>query len=132
MILSTPAHPNRWNAADEWAGHVRRYDRQQLIEAVEKAGFEIERVECYGFPLANVMEILRARAYGKMLATEKQRFAADELTGESGSDRSVDTRFWALYSGVVSATVIRLFCLIQRPFLGTGLGNGFIIVAKVA
>jgi SAM-dependent methyltransferase len=132
IMLSTPAHPSRWNAADEWAGHVRRYDRQELIEAFERAGFEIERVECYGFPLANVMEVLRARAYGKMLSEKKQRFDADELTSESGSDRSVDTQFWRLYSGFVSATIIRLFCLIQRPFLRTGLGNGFIVTAKVA
>ena len=132
MILSTPAHPDRWNAADEWAGHVRRYERDQLVRAVEAAGFEVEIIECYGFPLANVMELFRARAYGKKLATQKAHLAVEELTGESGSDRSVDARFWPAYSGFVCGMIIRLFCLLQRQFLNTGLGNGFIVVAKAS
>ena len=132
MILSTPAHPDRWNAADEWAGHVRRYERSQLVRAVEAAGFQVESVECYGFPLANVMELLRARAYGKKLATQKAQLSTEALTGESGSDRSVDTRYWPLYSGFLGRAIMRTFCLIQRPFLKTALGNGFLVVAKAA
>jgi SAM-dependent methyltransferase len=131
MILSTPAHPKRWNAADEWAGHVRRYERAQLLESVERAGFEVERIECYGFPLANVMEVLRARAYAKKLAKKdaSERDSAT-LTGESGSDRSVDSQFWSLYSGAPATLAMSLFCQIQRPFLNTGLGNGFIVIAR--
>jgi SAM-dependent methyltransferase len=131
MILSTPAHPERWNAADEWAGHVRRYERGDLIQSVERAGFDVERIECYGFPLANVMEVLRARAYARKLA-EKRAAERDlaTLTGESGSDRSVDTQFWSLYSGALATLAMSLFCQVQRPFLNTTLGNGFIVVAR--
>lgn len=131
MILSTPAHPGRWNAADEWAGHVRRYERQQLVEAVEKAGFKVERVECYGFPLANVMEVFRAHAYGKKLK-EKGKASKDAyaLTDESGSDRSVDAKFWFILSNRLSGLAMQFFCLVQRQFLNTGLGNGFIVFAK--
>ncbi len=131
MILSTPAHPSRWNAADEWAGHVRRYERKQLVEAVKSAGFEVERIECYGFPLANVMEVLSAPAYrnklNKMAGTAKD---ADALTNDSGSDRATHTRFWPLYSSALAALPLRAFCQLQRPFLNTGLGNGFIVIAK--
>lgn len=131
MILSTPAHARRWNAADEWAGHVRRYERKQLVRAVELAGFKVERVECYGFPLANVMEVLTAPSYRKRLEDKKGEFtAADALTDDSGSDRSTHARIWPLYSGRFAAAVMKLFCLIQRPFLGTGLGTGFIVIAR--
>lgn len=131
MILSTPAHPESWNAADEWAGHVRRYERDQLRLAVERAGFEVERVECYGFPLANMMEMVFAPGYRKRL--EKKVTAskgAEQLTDESGSDRSAHARFWPVYSSALSSFAMRLFCNLQRPFLNTNLGNGFIVIAK--
>jgi SAM-dependent methyltransferase len=130
LIISTPAHPRRWNAADEWAGHVRRYEKNQLIHSVETAGFKIETIECYGFPLANFMELIRARAYGKRLAAKKALLDAGQLTEDSGSDRSVDSKFWSVYSGVLSTFAMRIFCQLQRPFLKTGLGNGFVVIAK--
>lgn len=132
LILSTPAHQHRWNAADEWAGHVRRYERNQLVQTVEAAGFKVETIECYGFPLANVMEMLRARAYGRVLAAKRARLDTEGLTGESGADRSIDTKFWRLYSGPLPSLIMRTFCLMQRGFLKTDLGNGFIVVAKAA
>jgi len=133
MILSTPAHPSRWNAADEWAGHVRRYTRQQLVQSVEEAGFEVEHVECYGFPLANVMEVLSAPGYRRRLEEKKSRFgSAGALTEDSGSDRSAHSRFWPLYSGILSTAAMRFFCALQRPFLNSDLGNGYIVVAKAA
>lgn len=133
MILSTPAHPSRWNAADEWAGHVRRYEREQLVQAVEKAGFEVEHVECYGFPLANVMEAFRAKAYGKKLESKKKALQnAEAMTAESGSDRSEDAKLWSLYSNALSALAMKFFCTLQRQFLSTDLGNGFIIVARAS
>lgn len=133
MILSTPAHPSRWNAADEWAGHVRRYERQQLVDVVEKAGFEVERIECYGFPLANIFEVLRANSYGKELASKRKALGSVEaLTEDSGSDRSTDARFWSIYSSSPVALAMRLFCSLQRTFLNTELGNGFIVVGRAS
>ena len=133
LVISAPAHQDRWNAADEWAGHVRRYERGEIVRAVEAAGFKVEKVECYGFPLANVMEKLRARAYGKKLNQKgKASQSAHDLTGASGTDRSVDVKFWPFYSSPLSSLAMRLFCLIQRPFLNTNLGNGFIVVARAA
>jgi SAM-dependent methyltransferase len=130
LILSTPAHPSRWNAADEWAGHVRRYERPGLVSAVGKAGYAVQHVECYGFPLANLMERWRARAYGRALEDEgKAAKTADSLTNESGADRSVEARFWKLFSGGFPSLAMRAFCQVQRPFLQTNLGNGFIVIA---
>ncbi len=131
LILSTPAHPKRWNAADVWAGHVRRYERDQLRQAVTDAGYTVETIECYGFPLANVMERWRARVYGKVLTdAAKANKNADTLTDESGSDRSVESRFWGVFSSLPIVMMMRLFCQMQRPFLSTELGNGYLVVAR--
>jgi SAM-dependent methyltransferase len=130
MILSTPAHPDRWNAADEWAGHVRRYTRQQLVDTVEKAGFEVDKVECYGFPLANVMEVIAAPGYRKRLESKRTAFDdADALTQDSGSDRSAYAKLWPIYSSFLPALALKAFCELQRPFLNSDLGTGYIISA---
>ncbi len=131
MLLSTPAHPKRWNAADEWAGHVRRYERAQLERHIRGAGFVVEKIECYGFPLANIMELWRARAYGKQMQTDAKADKDDHtLTGESGSDRSVETRFWKVFSSAPAVLAMKAACQIQRPFLQTDFGNGFFVVAR--
>ncbi|PWK59042.1 methyltransferase family protein [Silicimonas algicola] len=131
LLLSTPAHPDRWNAADEWAGHVRRYERDGLIRAVTDAGFTVETVECYGFPLANVMEVLRARAYGKVLERKRRTAAsAEALTSESGSDRSVESRYWSILSSKPVVLLMKAMCQLQRPFLRTDLGNGYLALAR--
>ena len=133
LILSTPAHPHRWNAADEWAGHVRRYTRAQLKEHMQAAGFIVEHVECYGFPLANIMEIWRARAYHKAMQNkEKQGKGADKLTDESGADRSFETRFWHIFSCWPSTLLMRTATLLQIPFLNRDLGNGYLVIARKA
>lgn len=131
MILSTPAHPNRWNAADEWAGHVRRYERVELLHKIVSAGFRVERIETYGFPVGNALEILAAPAYRRRLACKKQTHQdAGMLTDDSGSDRATHARFWSLYSGRFFTKVINAFCHAQRPFVNTDLGSGFLVVAK--
>ena len=131
MILSTPAHPSRWNAADEWAGHVRRYTREQLVEAVEQAGFEVEQVECYGFPLANVMEVLTAPGYRRRLDQKRESSkGADALTNDSGSDRSAHAKFWPIHSGLLPTLAMQAFCNLQRPFLKSDFGTGYIVSAK--
>lgn len=131
LMVSVPAHPHRWNASDDWAGHVRRYRRAELIATIEAAGFTVEKFECYGYPLANVMEPWGARVYGREFAKkQKKGLDADGLTDESGSDRRYMRKLWPLFASWPVAQVIRLFCLLQRAFLKTDLGNGYIVVAR--
>jgi SAM-dependent methyltransferase len=49
-IVSVPAHPALWDVTDEWAGHVRRYRRRELIALFEGRGFTVDRVRAWGFP----------------------------------------------------------------------------------
>ena len=131
MLLSVPAHPARWNAADEWAGHVRRYGRQQLRDVLEGAGMQVETIECYGFPLANLLEPVRAAKCARELAREA-RGDQDRAarTASSGVERATETRLFPLYSGWAGSQAMRLFCSTQKLFLDTDLGNGFLAVAR--
>lgn len=49
-LVSVPAHPALWDVTDEWAGHVRRYRRRDLIALFTGQGFDVERVRAWGFP----------------------------------------------------------------------------------
>jgi hypothetical protein len=59
MLVSVPAHQSRFSVVDELVGHFRRYEREQLRARFAEAGFEVEVLWCYGYPLANVLERVR-------------------------------------------------------------------------
>lgn len=39
LLLTVPQHPSLWSAADEYARHVRRYRRSEILAKVVAAGF---------------------------------------------------------------------------------------------
>lgn len=130
LLISVPAHPKKFNAADEWAGHFRRYEKKGLSEVIEKAGFTIKQIECYGYPLANVMEVFRALVYGWELKKKKKSEEISERTSDSGSSRKFESKFWPILSSKPIVCVMKLFCMLQKPFLKTNFGNGYIVIAQ--
>lgn len=40
VLVTVPQHPRLWSAADDYARHVRRYTRKELVAKLERAGFE--------------------------------------------------------------------------------------------
>src|SRR5687767_1918888 len=44
LLLSVPAHPDRFGPADEYVGHLRRYTREGLRVLLERAGFAEVRI----------------------------------------------------------------------------------------
>lgn len=47
LIVTVPQHPRLWSAADDYARHVRRYTRRELVGKLEAAGFEPVRVTSF-------------------------------------------------------------------------------------
>lgn len=131
LMVSVPAHPHRWNPADVWAGHYRRYTRSDLETLVRKAGFDVEQMHCYGFPVANIMERLSARIY----ARQTNERGGDDMgqydrTNASGTDRSLLTRLWPFYSAWPATMLMRLIWRVQRMFLNGDRGIGYLVVAR--
>lgn len=131
IILSVPAHPERWNAADVWAGHYRRYTRQGLANLAAGAGLQIDSILCYGFPIANLMERFAAPVYARQLAASKGAMIDKaEQTGASGSDRRLLTRLWPVYRAFPTRHLLMAVLAIQRRFLKSNRGIGFIMIAR--
>jgi len=108
LALSVPAHPEWFGASDRWAGHIRRYTRPRLEEAVDAGGLMLVRVRPWGFP---VSALYHRAIYDKRAA----RFAADS--------RRPRTALRAL----------RFALQADRLFVGVGRGClGYLAVARRA
>lgn len=132
LLLSVPCHMRKWNPSDVWAGHFRRYERSQLAELANAAGFEVERILCYGFPLANLAEKVRARSYAPEVneAVDNTAQGKHDNSARSGIDRRHVMKWYPLLSSPLGKLAIRGAELAQRPFLGMELGNGYLLRAR--
>lgn len=132
LLLSVPAHPQRWNATDVWAGHYRRYERHSLNDVLRKAGFYIERIECYGFPLANIIEPIRALHHAKQLRSRSYRTSQERRVGSdlSGISRSLEMKLYPLQVCRLGVKIMKFFCFLQDIFAATDLGNGYLVLAR--
>lgn len=129
LLLSVPAHPKRWGAGDVWAGHWRRYDRSTLVTRVEEAGFRVDRIECYGFPLANFTEWIGNFVYRRMLK-RSGGVPRDVATAGSGIDRRQYLRLAGLLNSFVGITLLRIALVLQHLTRRSDWGNGYLVLAR--
>jgi len=61
MVLTVPQHAWLWSAQDDYAHHVRRYTRRDLVEKVRAAGFEVAQVSSFVTLLLPLMMLSRLR-----------------------------------------------------------------------
>jgi ubiquinone/menaquinone biosynthesis C-methylase UbiE len=52
LAISVPRNPDWFSRSDRWAGHVRRYTREELETRVATAGLEILTCKAWGFPIS--------------------------------------------------------------------------------
>jgi SAM-dependent methyltransferase len=48
LLLSTPLHPGMWTPFDDFVGHRRRYEPEQIQALLHRHGFVIERSAVFG------------------------------------------------------------------------------------
>ncbi len=132
VILTVPAHRNHWGLSDEWAGHVRRYDKADIQSLVSGAHLELLELRSYGFPLQTLLRPIREAISRTKLS--KRKLDRDDRKGRtsvSGVDRLSEAKHFAVYANRFSALILGAFCLFQRVFYRSDLGEGYIAVAHV-
>ena len=119
-FISVPAYMRKWQKQDEFSGHVRRYEEDEIREKLHACGFEIVKLLDYGFPLTSIMRPFRDRYY----QADDHRSMLDK-TLDSGTEkrgrRINPTLMWLL---------LLPFIFLQSSFAGKRWGDGFIVVAK--
>jgi glycosyltransferase involved in cell wall biosynthesis/SAM-dependent methyltransferase len=124
MLVSVPAHRARFSSWDSAVGHVRRYERDELLERFVEAGFTVETFWCYGYPLANLLDRVR-----RLITSPPEPGSAVALelrTAESGN--RVPAR--GLVKLLVRPATMAPFLLAQRLALHGDRGDGYIVLAR--
>lgn len=130
-LISAPADPKRWNAADVWAGHYRRYRRQDLAALAQGAGLAVLATETYGFPLANLSEAAKARSVARETAAASADSAARaRATARSGVERNAEAKLYPLYARWPGRLAMLTAIAAQNAFLGVPFGNGHLLAAR--
>jgi len=125
LLLTVPAHMSRWGANDDFSGHLRRYERDELAAKVQLAGFTVDRLSSYGVPLYNLMKPLYDRAI-----TRKIDDAADvEQRTKLSSGMWLCTDRQQLFSLLFNDVTMWIFYKLQQLFYHTDLGNGYFLTA---
>ncbi len=127
LLLSVPAHPEDFGAADELVGHYRRYERDGLDRLLRDAGFEVVRLDSYGAGLGHALQRVRNRLARRVLARRgEEGDTPEERTSGSG-------RFFqpsGVATAVACATIAAPARLAQAPFAGGDLGTGYVVLAR--
>lgn len=122
VVVSVPAHPERFGPADERVGHYRRYTRESLVALLEGAGLEVELISTWGFPLGNLLERIRTLIAG---LTDLNRPIEDRI---ADSGRWLQPTRWF---GPLVGLLVFPFAWVQLPFSTTELGIGYVGVARM-
>lgn len=130
LLMSVPAHQRSWSAADEWAGHYRRYSKRSLVEVVESAGLVVEHLECFGFPLGNLTEQMQARGIRRQM--ERSPLPEDHQTNSnrSGIERGHVMRWYPAMRSLPGRMALRTAFAAQAMTSRLSLGNGFLLRAR--
>lgn len=130
LMISVPARAKLWGPNDEWAGHVRRYEKNELKRKAEANGFETISIYSFGVPVANMTKPFYDRLIRRQLDKEAK------LTGAQKCERSWTVPVVRLFHPLLSLVFNRLtlypFLLLQCLFLKTDLGTGYLAVFQKA
>ena len=124
FIFSAPAFMRKWQYVDEYAGHCRRYEREELIEKFTASGLHVDTLWCYGFPITQLLYPVRQLYYG--LSRHGQHTSKEDATKRSGIDRP----FVGRNRAKLLAQLLRPFYFLQNCVKHTNLGDGFLVLAQ--
>ena len=125
FIASVPAHQRKFGPSDYIVGHVRRYEKFQILDLLKHAGIQEIKIINYGFPITEISRTISNR----MVASDN---SYDNLTQTERSIASAQTQPQAVKKMLsrISGKLVTPFCQIQKLFYSLDLGDGFIMTGK--
>lgn len=126
LLFSVPAFMKKWGPADEYGGHVRRYEKQRLQQQFHDHGFSIVHFWSYGFPVTNLMSPVSKLYY--RLAQKRAPLSQQSATKRSGTERTLAKKFRYLPYVIL----MQPFFLIQTLVKERNVGDGYVVLARKA
>jgi len=124
LMVSVPAHQRHYGPADARVGHVRRYDRSDLLALLAQSGYQHARLANYGYPLTEFSRRLSNRLLEPIPdqgeKSLEQRSLESSYTRPQGAGQAL---------ALIGEWVYRPFAMIQRQFYRRDWGDGIVAVA---
>jgi SAM-dependent methyltransferase len=123
VLIGVPGRRDRWSFEDEVVGHLRRYERQDLLRLLRAAGLEQVDVWSVSVPVSNLLFRFGSFLVRRATPPEVLRQTRHEQTAASGI-RLVPfkTCFPPASRLVLNPVVLFPLCWLQRRFYRTDLG----------
>lgn len=125
VIISVSAHKNKFSRTDELVGHVRRYEKDELLKLLTIAGYQNIKIINYGYTLTEVSRYMSNRILNKETSFKASSIAERSLKS-SYSRPAIITK----YLSKTLENIFAPFRFIQRMFYNYDLGDGFIAIAE--
>jgi len=131
IFIAAPSRMDKWSVEDDTVGHLRRYERSDLFELVEKAGLVNPVVWSVAVPVSNILLGLSSFFIQRSCSEDKTALSTVEQTMRSGIKeipfKTVFPKFFTLF---INRFTMLPFFMLQRRFYDTGRGLSMLVRAQ--
>ena len=124
LMVSVPAHQRYYGPSDARVGHVRRYERAELLSLLRQSGYQTTCLVNYGYPLTELSRRLSDRLL-RHTPSQPEKSLAQRSLESSYMRPQLVSRALAL----IGEGTYRPFALLQRLFYRRDWGDGIVAVA---
>lgn len=139
VIFTVPAYTKKWCITDKLAGHLRRYEKAELLSKINKAGFSESKIVSYGIPFLNIWHFFKYE-----FPPTKGMYLKDileNLEGLNSKEKTEVSGAFVLKHKLHGSRLIKLifnkftlypFCLLQLAFFKKDFGfcRHYLVIAK--
>ena len=132
LLLSVPAHKQKWGYLDLVGGHYRRYERDEIKKTLQDAGFKILYLYSSGFPIANLFRFWEENLYKKYFYQYNlDQKSHEERTKKSGCIEVPGVfGFPPICKVFINEIVLSPFLWLQKLFVNSELGLNYLVLAR--
>lgn len=130
LLLSVPGRRSLWDTWDEYSGHIRRYEVEELIKLLSRTGYQVISLQSGLIALHYILLPIDKMLLRVRKISWKKKTAA-ERTKESGAGfLSNHTTFSKLLRLILNLTLLPFFLLLEAIFARTLFGPSYLVLAR--
>lgn len=126
LLVTVPAHMQMWGANDDFAGHIRRYERNELSAKIKQCGLKLLFINSYGVPICNIMKPFYDRAISRQIDNK----ADVEIKTKQSAGMHLFINAKLLFNLLFNDITMYPFYVIQKLFYRTEIGTAYFLAAK--
>jgi SAM-dependent methyltransferase len=127
LVLSVPSRMKFWSKHDEIVGHLKRYERDDIVKLLSKQNLKNVTVISYGFPFVNILRWPRI-LLAQIQYHKKIRWSQKKQTQQSGFMQA--TLLTDLLGIVCNRYTTYSLNLLSSLFNQYDLSDGYVIIAE--